>query len=142
MRTFICFKTDDTVAHNVNDQNLMEIALVYGDILLYRQLFPGKDTTQKSYEERKEELEKRLKRTHNFGKNKEKRQISYKFTFGLKYYEKKGYVCKRNKHFTSDCSHNATYNELHQKTREYYHIPESRETYLATFYGKKKACNH
>ena len=41
----------------------MEIGLVYGDILLYRQLFSGKDTTQKSYEERKEELKKKLKRT-------------------------------------------------------------------------------
>ena len=37
----------------------------------------------------------------------------------------------------SDCSGNATYNELHQKARKYYHIPESSETYLATFYGKK-----
>ena len=115
----------------------MEIGLVYGDILLYRQLFPGKDTTQKSYEEKKEELKKKLKRSHNFGKNKEKRQISYKITFGLKCYENKGYICKRNKHFTSDCSRNATYNELHQKAREYYHIPESSETYLTTFYGKK-----
>ena len=26
---------------------------------------------------------------------------------------------------------------MHQKAREYYHIPESSETYLATFYGKK-----
>ena len=85
----------------------------------------------------KEELKKKLKRSHNFGKNKEKRQISYKITFGLKRYEKKGYICKRNKHFTSDCSRNATYNELHQKAQEYYRIPESSETYLATFYGKK-----
>ena len=74
--TFICFKIDDTIAHNVCDQKLMEIGLVYGDILLYRQLFPGKATSQKSYEERKDELKKKLKRTHNFGKNKEKRQIS------------------------------------------------------------------
>ena len=54
---------DDTVAHNVNNQKLMEIELVYGDILLYRQFFSGKDTTQKSYEDRKEELKKKLKRT-------------------------------------------------------------------------------
>ena len=26
---------------------------------------------------------------------------------------------------------------MHQKAQEYYHIPESSETYLATFYGKK-----
>ena len=31
----------------------------------------------------------------------------------------------------------ATYIELHQKTWEYYHIPELSETYLATFYCKK-----
>ena len=115
----------------------MEIGLVYGDILLYRQLFPAKDTIQKSYEERKEELKKKLKKTYNFGKNKEKQQICYKITFGLKCYEKKSYSCKRNKHFTSHCFHNATYIELHQKTREYYHIPELSETYLATFYCKK-----
>ena len=41
----------------------MEIELVYGDILLYRPFFSGKDTTQKSYEDRKEELKKKLKRT-------------------------------------------------------------------------------
>ena len=111
----------------------MEIGLVYEDILLYQQLFPGKDTTQKSYEERKEELKKKLKRTHKFGKNKEKQQIFYKITFGLKCCEKKSYICKRSKHFKSDCSHNTTYNELHQKGLEYYHVPESSETYLATF---------
>ena len=70
-------------------------------------------------------------------KNREKQQICYKITFGLKCYEKKDYICKRNKHFTSDCSRNATYNELHQKAREYYHILESSETYLTTFYDKK-----
>ena len=127
---------DDTVSHNINDQKLIEIWLVYGDILLYQQLFPGKDTKQKkSCKERKKELKKKLKRTHNLRKNKEKQQICYKFTFGLKFYEKKGYICKRNKHFTSDCSCNPTYSELHQKA--YYHIPESSETYLATFYDKK-----
>ena len=110
---------------------------VYGDILLYRQLFPGKDTTQKSYEERKEELKKKLKKTYNSGKIKEKQQICYKINFGLKCYEKKGYSCKRNMHFTSHSFRNATYIELHQKTREYYHIPELSETYLATFYCKK-----
>ena len=115
----------------------MKFGLVCGYILLYRRLFPGKDTTQKSYEEKKEELKKKLKRTYNFGENKEKRQISYNITFGLKCYEKKGYICKRNKNFTSDCSRNATYNQLHQKAREYYHIPESSETCLATFYGKE-----
>ena len=46
--------------------------MVYGDILLYRQLFPGKDTTQKSFEERKKELKKKLERTHNFGKKQRK----------------------------------------------------------------------
>ena len=111
--------------------------MVYGDILLYRQLFPGKDTTQKSYEERKKELKNKLERTQNFGKNEEKQQSCYKITFGLKSCEKKDYICKRNKHFTSDCSRNATYSELHQKAREYYHIPKSSEKYLATFYGKK-----
>ena len=115
----------------------MVIGLVYGDILVYWQLFPGKDTAQKFYEERKEELKNKLKRTRNFRKNIEKQQICYKITFGLKCYEKKGYICKRNKYFTSDCSRNATYNELHQKSREYYHMPESSEAYLATFYGKK-----
>ena len=70
-------------------------------------------------------------------KNKEKQQICYKITFVLKCYKKKGYICKRNKHFTSDCSCNATYNELHLKAQEHYHIPESSETYLNTFYGKK-----
>ena len=70
-------------------------------------------------------------------KNKEKQQICYKITFVLKCYKKKGYICKRNKHFTSDCSCNATYNELHLKAQEHCHIPESSETYLNTFYGKK-----
>ena len=93
----------------------MEIGLVLGDVLLYQKLFPGKDITQKSYEEKKEELKRKPKRIHNFGKNIEKQQICYKITFGLKCFEKKGYICKRNKHFTSDCSRNATYNELHQK---------------------------
>ena len=54
----------------------MEIGLVYGDILLYQQLFPRKATSQKSYKETKDELKKKLKRTYNFGKNKEKQQIS------------------------------------------------------------------
>ena len=67
----------------------MEIGLVYGDIVLYQQLFPGKDTTQKIYKERKEELKKGLKKTYNFVKNKEKQQICYKITFGLKCYKKK-----------------------------------------------------
>ena len=70
-------------------------------------------------------------------KNKEKQQICYKITFVLKCYKKKGYICKRKKHFTSDCSCNATYNELHLKAQEHYHIPESSETYLNTFNGKK-----
>ena len=55
----------------------------------------------------------------------------------IKCYEKKGCICERNEHFTSDCSRNALYSELHQKAREYYNIPESSETYLAKFYDKK-----
>ena len=117
----------------------MKIGLVYEDILLYRRLLPEKDSTQKSYEEGKEELKKKLKRrTHNFDKNKETRQISYKITFRLICYEKEGYIFKRNNHFTSDYSINTSYNELHQIAQEYYYIPESSDlTYLTLFYGKK-----
>ena len=137
LNNVLIFKPDDTVAHNVNDQKVTEIGLVYEDILMYWQLLPRKDTTQKSYKEKKEEFTKKLKRTHNVGKNKEKQQVSYKITFGLKRYEKKGCICERNEHFTSDCYRNALYSELHQKAREYYNILESSETYLATFYDKK-----
>ena len=51
--SFICYKIDDFVAPKVAESKLLEIGLVYGDILAYKQIFVDPTvSTIKSYEER------------------------------------------------------------------------------------------
>ena len=118
------------------------MGLVYGDILAYKQAFElAASSACKSYEERAAELKQKLKRTHVFGKDSKDRDIkvneTYKVTFGLKCYEKKSYVAKRNRSFTKDCQRSATYDELHNIARDYYHVQNATKTYLAQYNGKK-----
>ena len=99
LSTFICYKIDDVVAADVPDTKLSEIGMLYGDILAYRHAFKSNKIQTKSYEEKAEELRKKIRRNHQFGMSKSKRSVkgqdSFNVTFSLKCMEKKAYAVKR-----------------------------------------------
>lgn len=138
----MCNKIDNDVAPNVNDAKLMELGLVYGDILAYRQKFPVASSSKtKSYYERAEELKTRIKRSHTIGTDKLNRNVkvsqTVKVTFGLKCLEKKQYVSKRAKSTSLDCSRSDTYNDLHRAARNHYKVAKCKRTYLGHFDGEQ-----
>ena len=98
--SFVCHKIDDTVATDVTDAKLSDVGLLYGDILSYRHTFQSeKVKVIKSYEEKAEELRKKLRKTHNIGSKSNQSAATTKdtfnITFSLKCIEKKTYVLKR-----------------------------------------------
>ena len=141
--SFVCYKIDDFVASKVTDSKLMEMGLVYGDILAFRQVFPDSITpSTMNYEERAEELKKQLKRNHTIGnKDAKNRNLkvreTIKVTFALKCYEKKIFVCKRSQSFSEECKRNAAYDDLHNIARLHHKVRLSRKTYLAEFSRKR-----
>eukprot|EP00794_Sanderia_malayensis_P002665 gene2665-3082_t len=81
-------KIDDDVATSCSDAKLLEIGLVYGDILSFRKKFnqDNKDGNignqkAKTYEERAEELRKRIKKTHTNRLDANNRAVMVKPTY-------------------------------------------------------------
>ena len=78
----------------LTQQKLMDLGLVYGDIISYRQMFPS-DSTLKvaSYKKRAQELKMKIQRTHSGRTDAMKRPIHinklYNVVIGIKCYEKK-----------------------------------------------------
>ena len=124
-------KIDDNIANKCSDAKLLEMGLIYGDLLSFREFFPDKcrtvDDTMKTYAERSEELKKKLKRTHTSRIDTINRPVtvksSYGVTFGLKCYEKTKYTLKINQGFTEQFDREATYNDIHEVCRTYFKIP-------------------
>lgn len=69
LAAFVCYKIDDGVALKVTDAKLMELGLIYGDILAFRQTFPemtsSSSSHEMSYDETAEQLKKQIKRNHS-----------------------------------------------------------------------------
>ena len=133
---------DDQIAGKVSNDKLMEIGLMYGDMLAFRQFFGSGSTEQfVSYEERAAELKKKIKRNHVFGRNVNDKPIkapqTIKVTFGLKCLERRVYVAKRNKGFSHDFDRTATYDELHTHAQNNFGVQEKVKTYLALHNGHK-----
>ena len=112
--TFQCYKIDYQIAGKSSNDKLMEIGLMYGDMLAFRQVFGNGSTEQfVSYGEMAAELKKKTKRNHVFGRKINDKPIkapqTIKVTFGLKCLEHRVYVAKRNKGFSHDLDRTATY---------------------------------
>ena len=59
-------KIDDTVAGDPDTTKLMNLDLVHGDIISYRQMFPSNSTPKVAwYKERAQELKMKIQRTHS-----------------------------------------------------------------------------
>ena len=66
LNSFILSKIDDTVAADADTTKLMDLGLVYGDIISYRQMFQSTSTPKvASYKERAQELKMKIQRTHS-----------------------------------------------------------------------------
>ena len=119
LNSFILCKIDNAVAADVNTTKLMDLGLVYGNIISYRQTFPSKSTPKvASYKERAQELKMKIQRTHSGQTDAMKRPIHlnkvYNIVVGIKCYEKKNkYKLKLNKSFTKSFNINAAYKEMH-----------------------------
>ena len=74
--SFILSKIDDTVAGDADTTKLMDLGLVYGDIISYRQMFPS-NTTPKvtSYKATAQELKMKIQRAHSGRTDATKRPI-------------------------------------------------------------------
>lgn len=145
---FVVNKIDDTVASQCTDEKLLQLGLVYGDLLSFRKHFPGPKTeisdaktTVKSYSERAEELKQKLKRTHTGRINACQRPVTikanYHVSFGLKCWEKSKYRLKLNKGFAEDVDREAKYNDVHEICRTYFQIPSNIKSYIGLFSGGK-----
>ena len=86
-----------SVAYATDTSKLIEIGLVYGDIIAFRQSFPDPTETNNinSYQERVKELKQKVLKKHSGQKDILDRPISinktYAVTFGFKYFEKGRY---------------------------------------------------
>eukprot|EP00794_Sanderia_malayensis_P001314 gene1314-1460_t len=141
-------KIDDDVATSCSDAKLLEIGLVYGDILSFRKKFnqDNKDGNignqkAKTYEERAEELRKRIKKTHTNRLDANNRAVmvkpTYQVSFGLKCLEKKKYTLKLNQSFSEEVQRQASYDDIHTLCRNNFGIPPYTATYLAHYNGVK-----
>ena len=66
LNSFILSKIDDTVPGDADTTKLMDLGLVYGDIISYRQMFPSTSTSKvASYKERAQELKMKIQRFHS-----------------------------------------------------------------------------
>ena len=141
-------KIDDTIANKCTDTKLLELGLVYGDLLSFREVFSNKVlkeslTSSKilTYEERADVLKERLKQSHTGRIDSRSRPVTVKATynvsFGLKCYEKKKYTLKLNKGFSGDFDRGTSYNIMHNECRTYFKIPSKCETFLALYNGTK-----
>ena len=84
---------------------------MYGDILAYHEtLKESENNNITTYEQRAAELKNRLKRSHiiRMGSNKKliRVQETIKVVFGIKCFENKAYVAKKNKSFSEGCERN------------------------------------
>ena len=111
LNSIILSKIDDAVAGDADTTKLMDLGLVYADIISYRQTFPS-DSTPKvaSYKERAQELKMKIQRTHSGRTDVMKRPIHinkvYNAVIGIKCYEKNKYKLKLNKSFTKPFNRN------------------------------------
>ena len=83
LNSFVTAKIDDNVASQAEDIKLSEIGLTYGDILLYRQMFPldANSNSVTSYKEKMRELKENITRTHSERSDKMNRSISINETY-------------------------------------------------------------
>ena len=121
---------------------------MYGDILSFRRKFNqdsknGNICNQKAktYEERAEELRKRIKKTHTNRLDASNRAVmvkpTYHVSFGLKCLEKKKYTLKLNQSFSEEVQRQASYDDIHTLCRNNFDIPPHTATYLAHYNGVK-----
>ena len=87
-------KIVDTVAGDADTTKLMDLGLVYGNIISYRQMFPSNSTLKvPSYKEIAQELKMKIQRTHSGRTDAMKRPIHinkvYNVVIETKCYEKK-----------------------------------------------------
>ena len=84
---------------------------MYGDILAYHETFKeSENNNTTTYEQRAAKLKSRLKRGHIIRMRSNKKPIkvqeTIKVVFGIKCFENKAYVAKKNKSFSEGCERN------------------------------------
>ena len=145
INNFIVNKIDDTVAPRCEEKLLLDLGLIYGDILAFKETFSTSSTSSNQpkamfYRERARQLQVNLKRTHTERLNSSKKPITVKthfgVTFGLKCLEDNKYVHKSNKNTVIQIERDATYEEIHDTCRKHFKVAKSIKTYLATYSGK------
>ena len=147
INSFMISKIDDTFAEKVDISKLLELGLVYGDVIAYRQFFSTQNNVNDnnsnkvlSYKERAAELKAKIQRTHSGRVDAMNRPISvhktYQVMFGIKCLENKKYKLKINKGFTKILDKSCTYEELHNVACTHYQSGNI-ERYLATYEGRR-----
>ena len=98
LHSFVCYKINDEIACKVSNEELTEIDLMYGDILVYHQTFKENENIT-TYEQRAAELKNRSKKSHTIRMGIINKPIKVKETinvvFGIKCLENKAYVARR-----------------------------------------------
>eukprot|EP00111_Clytia_hemisphaerica_P021927 TCONS_00064474-protein len=146
LQHFVLQKIDDTVASFCDDKTLLDLGLLYGDLISFKQTFRTSNDNGTSsqilhYRERAQQLSSKLKRTHTERISTTNRPVTVKshfeIQFGIKCLEKKKYVHKLNKTMTFQVVRSATYDQLHKICRQKFKIADSIESFIATYTGKK-----
>ena len=141
LNSFVIQKINDEIAFAAETPKLLEIGLVYGDLIAFRQRFPApleNNNNITNYHERAKELKQKVLKKHSGRKDILERPISinrsYAVTFGFKYHERGRYRHKLNQNFVKTFSRDATYEELHDAARKQYRIKET-STFLGNYAG-------
>ena len=134
-------KIDDIVPGDADTTKLMDLGLVYGDIISYRQMFPSTSTSKvASYKERAQELKMKIQRTHSGRTDAMKQPIHinkvYNVVIGIRCYDKNEYKLKLNRSFTKPFNRNATYREIHAVAVGHFETGQV-PTFLGSYEGHK-----
>ena len=138
---FVVNKINDEIAHCVDTTKLLEIGLVYGDIIAFRQTFPSSESKLSTYKQKADELRKKIQKTHAGRNDALNRPVTihkvYQVTFGIKCLEKNKYVLKLNKTVTKSVNRTANYDDVHEIARTHFNIPTVTKTHIGNYRGHK-----
>uniref|UniRef100_A0A7M5X188 Uncharacterized protein n=1 Tax=Clytia hemisphaerica TaxID=252671 RepID=A0A7M5X188_9CNID len=116
LENFIVNKIDDTVAPFCDDKKLLDLGLLYGDLISFKQTFCESSSKVTTYREKAQNLKTKLKRTHTERLSSTKRPVTIKpnlaVNLGIKCLERNKYVHKSNKNACLNISRSATYRQV------------------------------
>ena len=136
---FFSAKLDDSVVAKLTTCKLLELGLVYGDIIAFKVAFPEEvleENKEKTYSERAKDLKEKLSMVHSKKNDTKNRPVHVKsvfeVNFSLKCKEKDKYVLKIKNNCTLNVPVTMSYDQFHEMARNKFRIHTSK-TFIGSY---------